>query len=285
MQFRLIFPAEPLRPYIKAYSYFSYEAPADFTQTLVSNGVMTLMFQRSAPFEYEGSGKFQTVIAGASMKSVKIHPRSMDAIGVQFHPWGANRFFPMPAKDFYNSILSPDDLNDKELLELDDRIMTDPDVTRCFNYLDRFFLSRLASIRKEELNIKRARAAITSVITSPEKTVETMADAACLSTKQFRRIFVEHVGMMPKQYLRLMRHKALLCILSVSNKGNREPISLEQLSWKLGYYDASHLLTDFRDIMGCAPSDINWKDLHVSVSAEWKDVYDYWHEEFHKIMH
>ena len=78
-----------------------------------------------------------------------------------------------------------------------------------------------------------------------------LAATACLSQKQFTRVFKKYVGMNPKTYLRLLRfHKALQEL----QKSENSPIGSIALS--CGYTDLAHMSKDFIDICGYSPSEL-----------------------------
>ena len=79
-----------------------------------------------------------------------------------------------------------------------------------------------------------------------------LASAACLSQKQFTRVFSEYVGMNPKSYLRLLRfHKALQ---QLRHFAAHTPLT--EIAWECGYYDLSHMINEFRQLCGHTPSEV-----------------------------
>ena len=66
--------------------------------------------------------------------------------------------------------------------------------------------------------------------------VEQLAGYACLSKKQFERVFSTYVGLMPKQYLRVIRF-----LYAVEFRNRMPEVDLATLAFHTGYYDASHL--------------------------------------------
>lgn len=266
----LIQPSRELRPFIKTYWYLKNDSSKDALQTIVPNGLMGLCFYRNGSLDYYGLGKYQTGLGGQRMKSLIIQSCNVEAVGVEFEPYGLRRFFSMPSMDFYGLVCSPQDIADKELIILEEQILSAPDVNRCWELMNDFFLSRLTYVKSEELNFKRIHAALITANGSIGVSAEEMAAKANLSPKQFRRIFSEYVGIMPKGYLRLIRHQRIMaCLLQACRQTNELP-SLDELSWSAGYYGASHLIADFKDIMGYNPSEL--MKHHSPESYSWVDV-------------
>jgi len=84
---------------------------------------------------------------------------------------------------------------------------------------------------------------------SPEKwwTVEEMAEYCNLSVAQFRRVFFQHTGVLPKLYVD--RLKTLLAAeMLVSTRH-----SVEEIAGRLGYRDPFHFSRRFKQMTGFAP--------------------------------
>ncbi len=79
--------------------------------------------------------------------------------------------------------------------------------------------------------------------------VETIASRVGVSTRQLERMFAHHVGLSPKQLLRVTRFQQVLTALQAPH-GSRWP----DLAVRLGYYDQAHFINDFRAITGETPA-------------------------------
>ncbi len=126
-----------------------------------------------------------------------------------------------------------------------------------------FYLSQDIRIDDGDINIERLNDVFDDIVPTDDSTARPphyqnefspadLASTACLSQKQFTRVFNKYVGMNPKSYLRLLRfHKALMKIQSFSDNS-----SLTNIAWSCGYYDLAHMTSDFRDICGFSPSEL-----------------------------
>ena len=90
--------------------------------------------------------------------------------------------------------------------------------------------------------------------------VSELADIACLSSKQFGRIFNMYVGMMPKEYVRIVRFQKSMWLLQNRCQDYAE------IAYGCGYSDQSHLIRDFRQFSGTTPSQITnpYSDLFTT---------------------
>ncbi len=78
--------------------------------------------------------------------------------------------------------------------------------------------------------------------------VEWLAQEACLSLKQFNRIFLERTRVTSKHYSRIIRFNKAF------NLKNRYPErDWLSISLQCGYYDYQHLAKDYKDFTGLTP--------------------------------
>ena len=69
-----------------------------------------------------------------------------------------------------------------------------------------------------------------------------------ISTRQLRNVFNEKIGVPPKQMARMMRFKNALSIPPSENE------NMAQYANRLGYYDESHFIYEFKLFAGMTPS-------------------------------
>lgn len=264
MIFQLFTPAAPLRPYIHAYHYLKGgETP--IVQRLVSNGCMGLNFCRNQSIRFGDYGTMATCLGGPRTDYFDVATGGgLEMVGVEFQPYGARMFFDMPMSDLFNLLLTPSDLNDADLKVLEEQVMTADSVATCFRIFDAFFIRRLRADKRREYNRQRIAAAFHTVGQQSESTaVGDMAQAACLSAKQFNRLFADFVGMTPKRYLRLHRfHDAL-------RRMKTGRLSLVETAWQSGYYDQAHMTREFKDLSGFAPSFYEQGDRSACDPFSW----------------
>ena len=78
---------------------------------------------------------------------------------------------------------------------------------------------------------------------------EALASEFGMSLRTLQRMFREYVGVSPKWVIRRYRLQEAASLLAQSNE-----IPLAALASDLGYFDQSHLASDFRRLFGCAPA-------------------------------
>jgi AraC-like DNA-binding protein len=77
--------------------------------------------------------------------------------------------------------------------------------------------------------------------------VRELADRSGYSERQLRRIFLDHVGVGPKEFGRMVRTIEALRGLATA------PMSWSSYATAHGYYDQAHFIADFREVVGETP--------------------------------
>ena len=263
MEFKPIPCHESLRPFIRNYWMLSSWCTATGTQQVFSNGAASLQFYLSQDIRIDdGDRRYRTVLYHQNMQMVGVvtDEGTFNTFGVEFVPFCSRMFFP---NEMTGNYASPEDLHDEELITLSKNIYEAESTEKRVALLDNFFLKRLAEFPEGDINIERLNDVFDDIVPTDGSTAHPphcqnefspadLASTACLSQKQFTRVFNKYVGMNPKSYLRLLRfHHALMEIRSSSDNS-----SLTNVAWSCGYYDLAHMTSDFRDICGFSPSEL-----------------------------
>lgn len=266
MEFKPIPCHESLRPFIRNYWMLMAHCTATGTQQIFSNGAASLHFYLSQPIRLDwGEERYRTVLFHQNMQKVGVvtDEGEFNIFGVEFVPFCSRVFFRSEMMGIY---ASPEQLNDDGLAELSHKIFETEDVDERVRLLDDFFLNRLAEFPEGDVNIERLHDVFDDIVPTDGTTAQPpnsqeefspadLASTACLSQKQFTRVFNKYVGMNPKSYLRLLRfHKALMMLQHQSSvpSGDKKV----EIAWQCGYYDLPHMISDFRDICGYSPSEL-----------------------------
>lgn len=240
-----------------------YVKDDDFhTLRLIPDGCKTLIFYRNQhPAEYctkESNNKtkrenFYSCLAGPRINYTDLNTidKHLESIIVEFQVSGLRAFFNMPMHELCNMFITPQILGEQDFAELEEQILNVNDVRNCFTILDKFFINRIRRSNADILNFKRIDNSI------KEMTTKAMASTACLSERQYLRVFEEYNGLTPKNYLRLIRFNTTLADLrAIALANNKENMSITEIAYKNGYYDLSHLNIDCVQITGYSPTTI-----------------------------
>jgi transcriptional regulator GlxA family with amidase domain len=91
--------------------------------------------------------------------------------------------------------------------------------------------------------------------------VERLAFHACLSFRQFERVFEQRIGLPPKYFSRLVRFAHAWVI-----KEQQPNTSWIKIAYECGYFDQMHLIRDFKEFAGVNPAYIESELLKSEVN-------------------
>lgn len=247
--FKVIKPSPALAPYVQRYWILKMDTIFGMEQRIIPNGCMELMFCRGDRMMFSSGNVLHPVsyIKGQNTKFYDLLlTGKVNLISVSFTPLGMSAFSSVPISEFSYGCVDILDVNDGLLNNLSNRISETVDDETCIRLIEEFLIRRFNPIR--DYNCKRLSAVIHAINNEKQIDVTTLSEVSCVSYRQFIRVFTEHVGLNPKEYLRIVRFQRALSIM------NKKPlISSIDLAFEAGYYDQSHLINDFKGFTGNTP--------------------------------
>lgn len=259
--FNIIQPSAALAPYVKHYWLLESDDVIS-SQRVIPTGNIELLFHRGCPMKRSDQIIPTTSLSGQSLSFSDLMPTGVvNMIAVVFHPFGAKAFFELPLYELSNLIVSADDLSLNSLKELEDKILNTTIDNECIRLIESFLINRLNPFK--EYNYKRMMAAVGTInLCSDELSVSKLAETVCLSKKQFQRIFSEHIGITPKEFMRIVRfHKALYTLQ------NNPEMNFTALAYACGFYDQAHLTHEFKLFSGYTPGQ------YVAICRPYSDYF------------
>jgi AraC-like DNA-binding protein len=247
--FQLIHPSPALAPYVKNYWLLKTAGDSAVART-VPTGMMSLIFHRGNRLlsVHENTIHPRAFLSGQERTFADLqYDGQVDMISVVFRPAGVRAFFDLPVNRLTGLRLTAGDMEDRELAALENSLTGTGDDGMCILLIERFLLRRLT--RLAEHNLKRIETTV-RLIDSGETNVTALAGTACLSRKQFDRIFSEYVGARPKEFSRTIRFQRALYKLETGPQ-----ISWAALAADCGYFDQSHMIREFRALSGYTPGE------------------------------
>lgn len=247
--FQAIQPSELLVPYVKQYWFLSVNNFTQGSQRSIPAGYIGLTFNRGEEI-YSSMGNSplpRSYVFGQSTKYTNTYFKTLNLIIVVFQPIGAKAFFKMPMNKLNGQTIPIDALSDPYIIELEDRLMETKENQTCVHLIEQFLLKRICHV--EEYNYKRLASVVRS-INYGEREISKLAQAACLSHKQFNRIFLEYTGLHPKEFLQIKRFTKAIHTLQT-----QPLLNLSELAYECGYYDKSHLIKEIKSYSGYTPME------------------------------
>lgn len=218
-EFKFYKPCKLLRPYIRYYWVFKSNRPLDaFTYPI---GCPQIIFHKQAPLyipELNVTQDKLTISGQVNFSSHLYADGNTEMIVVVFHPHAMSMFLNIPTSLFYNQEVSGYSLENKSLNELATRIFDCENNSICISYIEKWLVSQIAdNLADTTYRIKRIDAAIQRIYITPQISVNELSSIACLSKKQFERLFHLFVGINPKEYTRIVRFQKALAQMQRSS--------------------------------------------------------------------
>lgn len=251
--FQLIKPSILLAPYIRYYWVLRIDAVGNqlVMERVLPVGCVSLTFHRGHRLFSKGTDGLQptTFISGQGFSFDDVRSTGdIEMITVVFQPAAPRLFFNLPLTEFRERNVSPEEAGLKNLCELQKRITDAANFSLCISLIENFLLKQLRVL--PEYGMKRMVATIDKVNADPEVNSLALSDTACLSKRQFNRVFSDYIGTTPKEFIRIIRMQRALFLLQQNPQED-----FARLACSCGFYDQSHLIREFKLYSGYTPAE------------------------------
>lgn len=161
-----------------------------------------------------------------------------------FKPGGLFHFLPaIPINKIAPVSTTLEDIYGKEIARMEDALF------ECTTFEQRIFL--MENFLLKNMNVPNTRLNTAVQLIQQFKgniQMKSLSQHLNISTRQLRNVFNEKIGVPPKQMARMMRFKNALSIPPSENE------NMAQYANRLGYYDESHFIYEFKLFAGMTPS-------------------------------
>ncbi len=264
MHYQIAEPTDALKPYISRYVFVRAEGSTDLmspppndnrfvqgkhVQPLLPN-YGSMIFVRNAVVEIDGRTCETLFLLGANrtMLGLKTLSGWFEGMMIDFEPGAIHALLHVDMQELSGRVLTASELPDTGLLYCDRIFKEHQDVGVIVALLDAFFLHILQP--SQDIDFRRICAVVRACDhTQGTISAKEMAAEACLSERQFLRVFRRYVGITPKQFIRLRRFHRTIQDLRLQAEHGKE-VDLLGTVLRHGYYDLSHAALEFQQ-MGC----------------------------------
>lgn len=255
---KIIKPREELCEYVRY--YWMLESDEPFRVLTFPIGCPQIIFHRKTPLLIPELGQSQNEFTISGQVNFPAHLQSddnLDMIVAVFHPHTISLFIDTPPSAFYNLEISGYDIENRKINEIATRIFDCESTLDSIRILEEWLMTKI----RPSLNIKRIGYSLGKLLLSPSASITALADTACLSKKQYERIFREYVGMNPKEYARIVRFQKSMWMMQCGNRNYAD------IAAACGYADQSHLIREFKSMTGHTPKSV------LSICQPYSDLF------------
>lgn len=250
MHYREFIPKSPLHRHVEC--FWTLEGPASSTQpeTILPDGCIELVLNFGAAFTQHGDGtrnvQPRNFLVGQMTGPIVISPTGpVQLIGIRFHPGGAVPFLRVPLHEVMDQVVELGSVSSELELGLL-RVASEPNtLPKKVKAIERY-LTTLLRHSKNDLRMTKIAARI--VESRGLVSVDDLAGAAGISSRQLERLFLREVGLGPKLLGRIIRFQ------QVFRAVDRDSSEWAEIAIECGYYDQAHLIRDFNQFAQQTPA-------------------------------
>ena len=259
--YREIEPPPALAPFVRC--IWRLRGVSDgAAEPIIPDGCAEIVINVGDPFiRYTGTGSRQVqparLVAGQITRALTVRPSGrIDVWGIRFHPWCASAFLDVPAVELRDQLVALGDAS----ASLDETLATIADV-RDENAAERRIVDVLTrhAARMPLPPVTVPRLVMFAASGSETATVSKLSRAIGISTRRLQAVFRDHVGLSPKQLLRVTRFQRALRMARIQPR-----LSWSRIAVLTGFYDQAHLIHDANQIAGCTPAALVRRDAQIT---------------------
>lgn len=191
----------------------------------------------------------RAMVLGHTIAPFYIEPTGhVDTFSIRFYPYGFANFVTVPIKALANTETPLSQLfEDKTANKLEQDINYAADTKQRIEIIESFLLNRL----NEQMTVdKIVKATVDTLLATKGSTsISKILKEDLSKRRQLERMFLNQVGVSPKQLGKLIRLQSAL--KSMIN----EEQNLTHIAYQNDYYDQSHFIKDFKEFTGVSPKE------------------------------
>lgn len=170
-------------------------------------------------------------------------------IDVIFQPGALNKLLGIPMTELLNKHIDAELLFGQEIRELNDQLANAYCYESMFSIIEQFLLKKIKEIKD---NLHPVDKIGQFILDNPYSFhLDSFANQACLSPRQFERRFVQQVGVTPRFYQRMGRFRKAFEL-----KLLKKNLSWGDIALLTGYADYQHLAKDCKQFSGNTPNQL-----------------------------
>ncbi len=254
MDYRKVVPATQLKPFIECYFVWEGETKESVDVQSPPNSFNAMVFNYADPYEAYQNNSLRMAVPKAFVSGQftsnyhLVLKGAIGMIGIVLRASALHNFFSIRMSQLVNNRMALELLLPDDAESLWKKIKTETTTESRFKILEEFILAHL-SIAKSQLSV------IDEAVELIDQhqgciSVQNVAEQLKISKRYLEKKFLEKVGVSPKFYARIKRFTNLSKIVAYSEK-----FDWQELVFKYGLHDQSHLVKEFMEFNQMNPTD------------------------------
>ena len=254
MPFHFAAPSNKLAPYIKRYWAIEnvLEKGETCVQRIIPTGLTELLLYFTPPPKVLTGNKYLSDNAALYGHQNDFYDMEMtgdlSVFSIVFQPQGLMQFFRFPLYEICNQNVPLKYIIGQTGRDLEEKMGEAATFHQRVSIVETYLLNLLTA-NFADFEFRRINHIAELIKKSCGNiNINQLASEACLSRKQFERIFAGHIGISPKQYLKIIRFQ-----FALFQKQKNANMNMLDLACECGYYDQSHFINEFKSLCGLTP--------------------------------
>lgn len=253
-------PAFPLHEFVNHFIYYEGFNPVHSMDRFLPDGNAEFIIELTDNTKHIYDNKTLTELQSfrhAWVSGVRTQPitipsgRNSRMLIVAFKKGKAHQFYRFPMSELANLVVDADIVFGEKMHELREKLLNTPSIPQMFLLVEHFLLQQAGDSLHANTPSKCIEYAVSNIMNQPNiMGFQQFSSQIGYSQKHFIDLFKKHVGVPPKQFLKIMRFQKVVQEIE-SNKS----IQWSNVAMESGFYDQAHLISDFKDFSGFTPSE------------------------------
>ena len=253
-------PAFPLSQYISGLIYYDGFDPIHHMDRFLPDGNTELIINLTEKPQYiydNATLKEIQTCRSAWVSGVRTQPITIPSgkgskmLIVAFQKGKARPFYPLPMNVLTDFVVEADLVFGCSIANLREQLLATSSIGRMFRLVEKFLLQQAGNALPGDSAYKCVEYAVASIASQPDRLgLGQLSHQIGYSQKHFISLFKEHVGVTPKQYLKIMRFQK--AVHRIENDTTRD---WSEIAVQNGFYDQAHFINEFRGFSGFTPGE------------------------------
>ncbi|MEZ4852492.1 MAG: helix-turn-helix domain-containing protein [Bacteroidia bacterium] len=250
-------PSFPLNQFIDHFFYYAGYNPVHSVERFLPDGEVQIIFDLThyPKFIYdnetlEAIQSCQKVwFSGFRTKPITIPSgKESEMLIVQFKKGKAFPFLLTPMYSLTNLVVDAELVLTPEILSIRGRLLEARTPFLKLQILEKHLLKIYLNKLSENPFVDFA---VSTILTAPNQySIKTISEKAGYSQKHIIKLFKEHIGVTPKEFLKVIRFQK-----AIEQIEQQEEVDWSAIAHDCGFYDQSHFIADFKHFSGFTPTE------------------------------
>ncbi len=169
-------------------------------------------------------------------------------VAAKFRPGGFYPFVQLPVSQFTDKVFALGDIFGSEGDKLEQSVLTEMHDHLALELMDHFLCERMPN---HDRNVTIVNEIIICIINDRSITrVDELVKRISFNKRTLQRLFNQYVGVSPKWVIQRYRLQD-----AADQLLKNQATDCTELALRLGYFDLAHFIKDFKNIVGCSPTE------------------------------